>query len=247
MENWIETLKKTGTAIKDNAGFVAVSVLIIVVLYVLAALMEKVIEKKNGVRLRQEKLKTNRMTVIAMFSALAFVLMLFEFPLWFVPSFYELDLSEIPVMIGAFAMGPTAGVVIEGVKIVLKVLIKGTSTAFVGDFANFVVGCMLVVPASFIYHMKKSKKSALIGMLTGTVFMALAGCLLNAYLLIPTFATLFHMPLDAIVSAGTAVNKYIKNLTTLIIMGVLPFNLLKGVIVSAVTTVLYKYVRKIIK
>lgn len=242
---WINTLKSTGAAIVDNMGFFIVAVLVIVALYIVSVLLEKLIEKKNGISFSKQFSNTKRITFIAMFSAIAFVLMLFEIPLWFVPGFYKIDGSEIPIMIGAFAMGPTAGVAMEAVKIVLKVFIKGTSTAFVGDFANFVVGCMFVVPASFIYHLKKSKKSALIGMLTGTVVMCLAGCFINAFLLIPTYAKLF-MPMEAIIGAGTKVNKLISNLTTFIVLGVLPFNIIKGIFISIVTTILYKYVRKLI-
>ena len=246
MENWIETLKQTGTGIKDNLTFFILAVAIIVVVYLLALLLEKIIEKKNAVNLRAAKLKTGRITTIAVFSSMSFVLMLVEIPLWFVPDFYKIDASEVPVMIGAFAMGPSAGVAIEGIKIILKVFIKGTSTAFVGDFANFVIGCMYVIPASFIYHLKKSKKNAIIGMCVGTLFMSLAGCLLNAYMLIPTFARLFHMPVEVIVSMGNAVNKHITSLGTFIFIGVFPFNIIKGVMILAVTTVLYKYVRKLI-
>ena len=104
---------------------------------------------------------TKNLVLMAMFSALATVLMLLEFPIPFIaPPFYEIDLSEIPVLIGSFIMGPVAGVIMEVVKILLKLLVKGTSTAYVGDFANFFIGCCFVVPASIIYRHKKSKKNA---------------------------------------------------------------------------------------
>ena len=112
---------------------------------------------------------TKNIVLMAVFSALATVLMLLEFPIPFIaPSFYEIDLSEIPILIGSFIMGPVAGVIMEAVKILLKLLIKGTSTAYVGDLANFFIGCCFVIPASIIYKHKKSKKSALIGMTVGT-------------------------------------------------------------------------------
>ena len=92
----------------------------------------------------------------------------FDFPLVFLaPEFYKLDLGEIPAMIGGFALGPVAGVVIELVKILLKLVIKGTSTAFVGDLANFVVGCAFLVPASIVYHLKKTKKTARLALTVG--------------------------------------------------------------------------------
>ena len=121
-------------------------------------------------------LNIRNLVLIAMMAAIAMVLMLFEVPLPMIaPSFYEIDLSELPVLIGTFAMGPVAGVLIELVKILLKLLIKGTSTAYVGDLANFLVGCSFLLPAGIIYHMKKTKKSAIIGMIAGTVTMAVAG------------------------------------------------------------------------
>ena len=91
-------------------------------------------------------LSVRGITTIAMLSAIALVLMLFEIPLWFAPSFYEIDLSEVPVLIGAFALGPVAGIVIEFIKILLNLLINGTATVFVGEFANFLIGASLVVP-----------------------------------------------------------------------------------------------------
>ena len=121
-------------------------------------------------------LNIRNLVLIAMMAAIAMVLMLFEVSLPMIaPSFYEIDLSELPVLIGTFAMGPVAGVLIELVKILLKLLIKGTSTAYVGDLANFLVGCSFLLPAGIIYHMKKTKKSAIIGMIAVTVTMDVSG------------------------------------------------------------------------
>lgn len=192
-------------------------------------------------------LSVRGITAIAMLSAIAVLLMLFEIPLWFAPSFYEIDLSEVPVLIGAFALGPVAGIVIEFIKILLNLLINGTITAFVGEFANFLIGCSLVVPAAVIYHWGKSKNSALTGLIIGTISMVAVGSLLNAYLLLPVYAKAFNMPLEALVGMGTAVNPSINSLSTFILFAVAPFNLLKGVIVSTITIVLYKRVSRVIK
>ena len=97
------------------------------------------------------------LTKIAVLSAVAFVLMYFDFPLPFIPSFYKLDFSETAVMAGGFAMGPGAACAIEGLKILLKILFKGTDTAYVGELANFLIGCAYVLPASFLYWKKKSQ------------------------------------------------------------------------------------------
>ena len=168
--------------------------------------------------------------------------MFIEIPLFFAPSFYEIDLSEIPIMICTFYLGPVAGVVAELLKIIVKLAFKGTTTAFVGDFANFVVGCSFVLPASCIYHLKKSKKSALWGMVAGTAVMTVFGSLFNAVYLLPAFSKLFGLPLDAIIAMGGEVNSAINSVSTLVLFAVVPFNLLKGIIITVVTMLLYKRV-----
>ncbi len=191
--------------------------------------------------MREEKklLSVKHVTLMGMFGALGAVLMLFEFPLPFLaPSFYELDLSEIPVLVGGFAMGPVAGAVIELVKILVKLVIKPTSTGFVGEFANVCIGCALVVPASLIYHYKRTKKGAMIGMAVGTVCMALVGAVLNALVMLPFYSN--FMPLESIIEAGAAINPAISNVWTFVFLAVAPFNLVKGVIVSLITTLVYK-------
>lgn len=184
---------------------------------------------------------------IGMLSAVAVVLMLFEIPLPFAPSFYEIDFSEVPVLIGCFAMGPAAGVSIEFVKIFLNLLINGTATAGVGEFGNFVIGCALCIPASLIYRKVHSRKGALVGMSIGTLSMTLIGCAVNAYLLLPAYVKAMGMPMDAIVAMGTAVNPKITNLQTLVFFAVAPFNLLKGILVSLVVLLIYKKIRPLLK
>ena len=186
-----------------------------------------------------------RVAFVAMFGAVAAVLMLFEIPLFFAPSFYKLDLSEIPVLLCAFYLGPVSGVVCELLKVLLKLLLKGTTTAFVGDFANFVVGCSLVLPASVIYHHHRTRKSAIVGMAVGTASLTVFGSAFNAIYLLPKFAELFGMSLDAIVAMGSAVNASITSVSTLVLLAVAPFNILKGVVVSLVTFLLYKRLEKL--
>jgi len=183
---------------------------------------------------------------IGILSAIAAILMVIEIPLWFAPSFYKIDLSELPVLIGGFAMGPCAGVVIELVKVLLYLLIHGSSTGGVGDIANFVIGCSFVIPSTLIYRYHKSKKGALIGMAVGTLILIVVGSLLNAFVLLPFYAKVFHMPLDALVAMGHAVNPSINDLPTFVMLAVAPFNLLKGLMVSAVTMLIYKHVSPIL-
>lgn len=185
-------------------------------------------------------------TKIGVLAAVATVLMLLEMPLWFAPNFYELDFSEVPVLIGAFALGPVAGVTIELIKILLNFVLNGTITGGVGEFANFLIGCSLMVPAAIIYKNKKSVKSALLGMIAGTVSMIFVGSLLNYYLLLPVYATVFGAPIQAFVDMGKAINPAIVDLKTLILYAVVPFNLLKGVAVSAITMLIYKRISPIL-
>ncbi|MDD7389817.1 MAG: ECF transporter S component [Lachnospiraceae bacterium] len=192
-------------------------------------------------------LSIRNLVQIGMFGALAAVLMLFEFPLPFIaPSFYELDLSEIPVLIGTFSMGPIAGVLIELIKILLKLVLKGTSTAYVGDVANFVIGCFFLLPAGIIYKLKKTKKGAVLGMSVGTLIMAAAGAVMNAYVLLPFYSRFYGMPMEALIAAGTEVNSLITSIPTFVLVAVVPFNLIKGIIVSLITYLVYKRVRVII-
>lgn len=228
-------MKKLIADLGENLIFVVECLGIFIALFVLALLFERFVLKQ-----RKKIGSTHFLAYTAIFSAMAGVLMFIEIPLFFAPSFYEIDLSEIPVMICTFYLGPVAGVVCEFLKIVVKLVLKGTSTAFVGDFANFVVGCSFVLPASCVYHLHRSKKTALVGMIVGTLCMTVFGSLFNAVYLLPTFAELYGMPLEAIIGMGTKINSAINSVSTLVLFAVVPFNLLKGVIVTVLTMLLYK-------
>lgn len=191
--------------------------------------------------------KIRMMVQVAMLAAVSVILMLFEIPLPFAPAFYEIDFSEVPVLVGCFAMGPLAGVLIEFLKILLNFAVNGTTTAGVGEVANFLIGCSFVLPAAWIYKKNRSKKSAVIGMVIGVVFMTAVGCFLNAFILLPTYAKAFDMPIDALVGMGTAINGNITNLTTFVLFAVVPFNLLKGILVSVIVLLIYKKISPILK
>jgi len=185
------------------------------------------------------------LTTTAMLGAMAGLLMLFEFPLGFIaPSFYKIDLSEIPVLIGTFAFGPIQGIVIELIKILIKLVIKGSSTGFVGELANFIIGIAMVVPAGIIYRYHKTKKSAVIGMILSTVVMAVVGVFLNAYVMIPMYSA--FMPIEQIIEAGKAIIPWVGDTFTFCLFCVLPFNLIKGIIVSVVVTLIYKPLSRLI-
>ena len=232
-------------SIVSNVVFLLEFLLLIAVLFVIAYVVEKALDKKNGVT--EKILSTRKIAMIGMFAAIATILMMFEIPMPFAPSFYKLDFSELPVLIGTFAFGPVAGVMIEFVKIILKLLIKGTSTAFVGELANFVVGCSFALPAAIIYLVKKSKKSAIIACVAGTLMLTFVGTSFNAIYLLPKFAELYGMPLDALIGMGTAINPKITNITNFVILAVAPLNLIKGCSVSLITLLVYKKLSPIIK
>ena len=193
------------------------------------------------------KLSAGMMAKIGMLSAIAVVLMLFEIPLPFAPAFYEIDFSEVPVLVGCFAMGPLGGMLIELIKIIMNFIINGTITAGVGEIANLLIGCAFVVPAGIIYKKHKSRKSAIIGMATGTIFMTIVGCFLNAFILLPAYAKAFQMPIEALVEMGAAVNGSVNSLLTFVMFAVAPFNLLKGVLVSLIVLLIYKKISPVFR
>mgnify|MGYP004635012663 FL=1 len=225
----------------ENLQFFLVSAAVFVLILGLAVLAERHLCKD-----RKQFSNTHYISYTAIFSAISGVLMVMEIPLFFAPGFYKLDISEMPVLICTFYLGPVAGVTAELLKVMVKLLIKGTSTAFVGDFANFVVGCSFILPASIIYHAHPGKKTALVGMGVGTLVLTVFGSLFNGFYLIPKFAVLFGMPMDAIVAMGTKVNAAITDVWTLVAFAVVPFNLVKGVAVSALTFLLYKRISPIL-
>ena len=189
---------------------------------------------------------TGLIVKIAILGAIAFILMLFDFPLPLIPPFYKLDFSEAAVMIGGFALGWPAAVCIEAVKIVLKVLFKATDTAYVGEIASFLIGCSYAVPAAIIYGRKKSRANAVKGLVVGSVCMILTGLVLNALVLLPAYSYFYHMPMDALIGMGTKIVPIIKDRFTFVLFATTPFNLIKSVIISLVTMLLYKRISPIL-
>lgn len=186
--------------------------------------------------------KLNTMVKISLLSVMAFVLMYMDMALPIFPSFLKIDLSDLPALLGTFALGPVAGIGIELFKNILILIFKGTATGFVGEAANFIVGSLLVGTAGYIYKANKSKKTAIIGLIAGTVVMSVVASVLNYAVLLPLYATVYKMPVDAFVAMGTAINPAIKDMKDFILWSILPFNLLKGIVVSAITIPVYKRV-----
>ena len=221
--------------------FILISLAVVGGLLVLAGLFEHFF-CRDRLRLSSPKY----ITTVAVSAALAGLLMLLEVPLTFLaPNFYKIDLSELPALICTFYLGPVAGVLTEFLKILMKLLFKATTTAFVGELANFAVGCALVLPASIVYHCRRTRGGAIAGLLSGTLVMTVFGSLFNAVYLLPAFAEMFHMPLEAIVDMGTQINSGISSISTFVLLAVAPLNLVKGLVVSVLTMPLYKRVQPV--
>lgn len=225
--------------VQENLLFVVCCGGIAAGLILLARLAERFLPAKRKTS------KAKRLCIIGVCSAIATVLHILDFPLPFLaPGFYKLDFSELPVMLCGFYLGPSAAVASEAVKILLKLLLKGTSTAFVGDFANFAVGCSLVLPAAIVYHTRKSRVSAIWALATGTAVLTVFGSLFNAVYLLPKFSQLYGMPLDAIIAMGSDINGNIQSIYGFVLLAVVPLNLIKGLAVSVLTMLLYKRVAR---
>lgn len=186
------------------------------------------------------------LTKISVLSAVAAVLMLIEFPLFFAPEFYKLDLSEVAVLIGGFALGPVPAIFIELIKVLLNFALNGTVTGGVGEAANFIIGCSFVLPASIVYHKNKSMKAAIIGLFAGILMMTVIGALANYFVLLPVYAKVFGMPVQVFIDMGNALNKSIVDLKSFVLFAVVPFNIVKGIIVSAVTILIYKRISPVL-
>lgn len=189
---------------------------------------------------KTQKISLKTITKIAILSAIATLLMLLEFPLGFAPDFYKIDISEVAVLVGAFSLGPVAGVCIELIKILLNFIFNGTITSGIGELANFIIGCAFIVPASAIYWRHRTRKSAFIGMAVGTLSLCIVGTAINYFLLLPLYASIFGMPIEALIGMGTAINPKITDLFSFVLLAVFPFNLIKGAVVSVLTALLYK-------
>lgn len=192
-----------------------------------------------------KKKNLNTLIKISLLGAMAFILMLFEFPIPGFPPFLKLDFSDLPALIGAFALGPISGVVIELIKNILNLTMHGTTTGGIGELANFLVGGVFVYVAAFIYHKNKTRKSALIGLISGTIAMTIVAAVFNYTVLLPLYAVLFG-GMDNVIGAATSGNKNINSVMSLIVIGITPFNILKGVVVSGITFASYKKVSPLI-
>ena len=173
---------------------------------------------------------------IAVLTALASILFMIEIP---IVAFYKLDLSNLPVLLGAFAMGPVAGLIILVLKSFIGMM--HSTSMYVGELADFIMGAAMVLPAAWLYRRNKSRKTALVGMTIGTVSMIVVAVLVNWLIMIPFYMNAYGMPMEAVIGMATAVLPFVDTEIELLLYVTAPFNLLKGIVLSALTYVLYKH------
>lgn len=201
---------------------------------------------RNSIQTRKGILSTGSMVKIAMLASLGTVLMLLDFPLPIFPSFLKFDLSDVPAVIGAFAMGPAAGVAIELLKNIIKVIV-GTNTGFVGEIANFFVGAAYVLPVAIAYQKRPDRQGVIWGSILAILNGAFVAGILNYLVFIPLYGKVLGFPIDAFVSMGAKINAAIVDLRTLVMFAIVPFNLLKGGAVAVSGWFLFRAMQPLFK
>ena len=188
---------------------------------------------------------TASLTRISVLAAVAILLFqpFLEFALPFFPPWLKLDASAVPVLLAGFALGPVHGLIVQLLKSALHLL--QTNTMGVGELADFVMGASLMLPAALIYARKHTLKAAMLGLGVGIVCACIAGVLTNLYILLPLYMSL--MGESAIIAGANSKNQGIVDIFTYVTYAVVPFNLLKGFIVSLITFLLYKRLRPLLK
>lgn len=180
-----------------------------------------------------------------MFAALATVLMYISFSVPVMPSFIKLDLSDLPALFASYVLGPLGGAVVCLIKNLMNLVLKGTDTAAIGEFSNFILGCCLVVPAGFIFKKFRGVKAVLIGGIIGAVVMALMSVVTNYFLVYPMYSKL--MPMDVILNMYRAINPKVETLLDALLWFNMPFTFVKGILSVAVCTLVYKPIGRLVK
>ena len=189
------------------------------------------------------RINVRYLTATAMLSAFSFVLFFIQFSTPLTPEFLKLDISELPALIGSFAMGPVYGVLICLIKNLLHLTI--TSTGGVGELSNFLLGVALVLPAGLIYRRSKTKKRAIIGAFVGLILMAALSLPINYFIVYPAY-TMF-MPIETIIAMYQAILPGVKTLWQCLLIFNVPFTFVKGLLSVLITIITYKHLSPIIK
>ena len=185
-----------------------------------------------------------RIAACAILTAMAVLLMYLEIPLPFMPVFLKFDFAELPVLIGAFALGPVWGIVIELLKNLIHLPV--TQTMGIGELSNFITGVIYVGTAGLIYHKFRTKKGAAISMVISTIVLAIVAIPVNAFITLPLYGSVMGFPLEAIIGMSAGVNPLVKDKITLLLAVFVPFNLFKGTVVGLITFFVYKPISKLI-
>lgn len=193
------------------------------------------------------RMKVKKIAFIGLMGAVSAVLMLFRFPIPFMPPFLSFDLSGLMEMLGGFMFGPMAAACIIVVKILLQLVMQGSFSLGTGELQNLILSCSYVLPALIIYHRNKTKKMAITGMAVSTLFVSVMAVFTNLYLIIPFYVKLFGMSMDDIITMCRTVNPAMKNVTSMAVFELLPFNLIKYGVTSLVTFIVYKRLSRVIK
>lgn len=189
---------------------------------------------------------TAKMTLTAMFGALASLLMLLEFPIFFTLPFIKLDFSDVPVILGGYMLGPVWGCIIGGIKIGMNFILNGTMTGGIGELANLLFTLAYALPASLIYRVMRTKKGAVISLIVSTVFASVAAVILDWLVVFPVYMKAFHLDMETILGMATGANSLVKSEWTLMWLSVFPANMLKYALASVITFFVYSPLRKLI-
>lgn len=232
--------------LRENSLFIIELFAVIALVLLLAYVIERIIKKVT--KDTEKILTTRKIAVIGMFSAVAGILMVLEIPLPGIPATHKFEIGDLASLLCGFAYGPVAGVLVCMLKVIIKLLFRPTSTAFVGEMANFLIASSLVLPATTIYWIRKSKKGAIVSCVIGAICMTVFGSLLNLFYIFPTFLRMFcDGDMNALISMGSTVNPLIKDIPTFVLFTAVPINLLKSVAVGGLTMILYKPLKPVFK
>ena len=185
--------------------------------------------------------RVHRLTVTAMLSAVAFLLMFIEFPIpALIPSFVKMDISDLPELLAAFSLGPVYGVAVALVKNLLHILFKGTSSAYVGELCNFTLGAVFALTAGFLYQRNKTRRMALTASVSGAALMALVSVPLNYLIVYPAYVVCYGLPMDAIIGMYQAILPTADSLMKCLVIFNLPFTFFKGMLDVCLCFLIYK-------
>lgn len=232
-------VKEFVSAVKNNSIMMVEFLAIMVALVIVSVIVQKIIMKRNGDN--SKIFNTRAVALIGIFGAIAGVLMALEFPIFFIPTDFKMEFGDLAALIAGFAYGPAAAVFVEIIKEFVKLLIRPTSTAFVGEVGNFCIGCMFVLPATIFYWMKKTKKRAIASAVIGWLCMIFAGAVVNRFFLVPSLVKMFiGGDYNALFEGAAKFNPLITDINSYVLFTSVPINIIKGGADTLIVILIYK-------